>query len=64
MKANANNASYDMTASLKKLKSSPEVMYPFSKFDPTFPLVLRTGDAQSDKLAYNKAKQNWLNAQK
>ena len=64
MKANVSNASYDMSASLKKLKSSSEVMYPLNKFDPTFPLVLRTGDAQSDNLAYNKAKQNWLNAQK
>ncbi|MEO0473179.1 MAG: hypothetical protein AAF206_26430 [Bacteroidota bacterium] len=64
MKANQNNAAYDMKAAVLRLQQSPYVMYTLSHFDPTFPIVFRTGDAKIDQQNYNKAKAAWKATQR
>ncbi|RMG23929.1 MAG: hypothetical protein D6730_13495 [Bacteroidetes bacterium] len=59
LKTNALNPQYDWQWALKMLYSSPHVMKT-PIMDPTFPIILRSGDAQGDQQAYNEAKEAWI----
>lgn len=63
MKANASNRSYDMDAAVRQLRKSPDVIYPFNHYDPTFPIVLLTGNKEIDDAALANAKRTWRAAQ-
>lgn len=64
MKANMNNASYDMEAAVEKLRNSSYVIYRLNYFDPSFPMVYTTRDPAQDKVAYDQAKAAWKATQK
>lgn len=63
MKSNATNRAYKMDDAVRRLRKSPYVIYPFDHYDPSFPVVFRTGDKVKDDAAYARAKRAWRAAQ-
>ena len=61
MKANQGNPNFDMDAALKSLKRY--AIYPLDHYDPTFPIVARTGDKEADRLAVEQLKAQLKNQQ-
>lgn len=59
MKANQGNASFDMATALRSLKRY--AIYPLDHYDPTFPIVARTGDEGADRITYNRLKSQLKN---
>ena len=59
IETHALDESYEWKAKLKFLYSSPHVMKTLI-MDPTFPIIIMSGDKAADLKAYNQAKTEWV----
>lgn len=62
IQAHQHDAAYDMAAALQKLRKYG-VMYPLPSYDPTFPIIMATGDKVYDKQRMKEAYNAWQKAQ-